>query len=158
MPKGSPEHQAAAWNLSSSALHDLRDEFSLRREFFDRLLLRVSKYSDRSENRLFQEFLHEQLVDMAGTELRNPNPDMSLWRFISYLSMAVKAHTETHEDLIGFMESYLEFSTIRNPKTKEAFFAARNYTNGVENMAGKPVAKDQIGEAVENSLRQIRPL
>lgn len=128
-----------------------KEEFQLRYDFLTQLIFQIdSKWGSEP----LQEFLEHQLLEMAITDASNTNP-IKAWRFYSYLSIAVREIPERREDLVAFIGGYLEFSGIREPKSPALFMNTRNYTNGATSQTARPVSREQLGEIVEQKMKEI---
>ncbi len=87
---------------------------------------------------------------MSATELGigtpNLHSDSDYWRFLIYLSVAIRELPEQIENPFKFIESYMNFSSIYNPKLPGEFRAQRNYFNSRKVEAGAPTTPDKIDE------------
>jgi hypothetical protein len=129
-----------------------RRERLLRQEFLDRLVFQIDSKFQGGEIR---EFLHQTFLEMSLTEASSGASDTSLWRFLTYLSLAIKTLPERGENLISFVEGYMEFSTISKPVRPDQFVSLRHYTNGTSSHpAEQAVDKTEVGDAVESRLEQ----
>lgn len=127
-------------------LNTRRSELNARREMIDRLIFAVdSKYS----NQPIQQFLEQQFLEMASTDLSEAR-DSRMWKAFTYFSIAIREVPEPREDMFNVIESYMNFSNVLDPKTPAEFLASRNYTNGVESVAARPVERGSIGDDVED--------
>ncbi|MCC7404995.1 MAG: hypothetical protein IT288_11415 [Bdellovibrionales bacterium] len=129
-----------------------RRERLLRQEFLDRLVFQIDSKFQGGDIR---EFLHQVFLEMSLTEASSGASDTSLWRFLTYLSLAIKTLPERGENLISFVEGYMEFSTISKPVRPDQFVSLRHYTNGTHSQpAEQAVDKTEVGDAVESRLEQ----
>lgn len=128
-----------------------RRERLLRQEFLDRLVFQIDSKFQGGEIR---EFLQQTLLEMSLTEASSGATETSLWRFLTYLSLAIKSLPERGENLISFIEGYMDFSTISRPVRPDQFVSLRHYTNGTRSQAAQPIDKSEVGDAVESKLEQ----
>jgi hypothetical protein len=105
-----------------------REESRLRNEFWDRLIYEVNT---RYKNQPAFEFLSSTLTDMAVTraqlEASKLGNERDYWFFLVNLAVAVKTKAEKIEDIVKFIESYLQYSTITSPKSVSGFRADDGY-------------------------------
>jgi hypothetical protein len=139
------------------ALKEKREELQLRRDFIDQLIFQVdTKWTAQN----LQTFLEQQLTEMALTDLAPASGNASasqteLWRFYLYLSIAIREIPEPREDLLAFVTGYMDFSTIRSPKSPLAFLESRNYTNGQMSQAANPAKREDVGSLVDRRLQEL---
>lgn len=62
---------------------------------------------------------------------------------------------EPNENLINFIEIYVEVSTISHPIPPEQFVNLRHYSNGKISLTAKPVAADEVGDVTEEQINSI---
>jgi hypothetical protein len=136
-----------------SHLQTQREEFLLRRDFMDQLIFQIdSKYGTQGAAL----FLERTLLDMAITELTASSPSKNeLWRFYTYLSIAIREIPEPREDLLAFMAGYMDFSSLRSPKSPLVYLSSRHYTNGAISQSARPVRREDVGSLVENRLKEL---
>lgn len=99
-----------------------KNEARLRGEFWDQLIYRVaSHYSSGSA----KDFFNISFLELARTELGSGTNKSEVtseyWFFLLNLHVALKTMSEKIEDPIRFIESYLNYSTISNPKPVSGF-------------------------------------
>jgi hypothetical protein len=136
-------------------LSSQRHELMLRQEFLDRLIHRVEGHYKEGGD--LRKVLIDQLSDMAVVEASDPQGDSSLWKFMTYLSIAVRDQAERSENLVAFIEGYMKFSSISKPIRPEDYVAVRSYTNGKDFYSAKSIAKEAVGEIVEKRLKELPP-
>lgn len=131
-----------------------RKELLLRQDFLDRLIFRLdSNYHGGS----LQVFFAAQLKDMTFLEATSSESNYhKLWKFLSYLATAVQEMPERNEDLASFIEGYMNFSTISEPKSPKEFMKTREYSNGKTSVAAQSVSREDVGEIVEQRLKQLK--
>jgi hypothetical protein len=130
-----------------------RSELLARREFIDQLVLAIDAKWNGSQP--LQAFLEFQLLDMAQSDLTNPRGSGPLWKFITYLSMTVREVPEPREDVIGVMESYMNFASVLKPKTPAEFLTSRSYSNGSSSVAARPVDRSTLGDHLEKRMKEL---
>ena len=152
----SPEQNQSQKNLETqlNKWAEERKELLLRQDFLDRLIFRLdSNY--RGGN--LQVFFASQLKEMTFLEATSSeSSNNKLWKFLSYLSTAVQELPERNEDLASFIEGYMNFSTIVEPKSPKEFMKTREYSNGKTSVAAQSVSREDVGEIVEQRLRQLK--
>jgi len=130
-------------------LGDLRQEFLLRQNFLDRLIFQVDSHYRGGD---LKAFLKLRTQTMAEIEVTSSHSDQSLWKFLTYLSLALNQTPEKGEDVLEFIEGYMNASGIRNPTPPTEYLAKRNYTNGTQAMMAAKVSREDLGELVEKQL------
>lgn len=132
-----------------TSLRTKLDEFKHRLYIIDRLIFQVdSKYSGQT----LKTFIEQNLLEMAYTEFLN---NESIWRFMIYLSVAVRELYNPHEDIVGFIEGYINFSTISHPRSPFEYLHEGNYTNGSQVSSGSPIPQEELGEAWEKHVEKL---
>ena len=155
--------QFDSWDKSLANLVDRRKELSLRRDFVDRLIFQIeSKWNSND----LRGFLTKQLMEMAFTEIAESRSQSAsqlsnMWRFLSYLSIALREIPDPNENLLAFIESYMNFSSILNPKPPFSFLEHRHYTSGPISTQAKSVKLEELGLTLEKRkielLQKIQP-
>jgi hypothetical protein len=130
------------------ALTVARTEINARRDFVDRLSVVIDGKWTGQE---LKEFLVTQLLDMSVTELTSAAPDAKLGKFLVYLSVAIREVSEPRENLIDFVEDYMNFATVLAAKSPTEFLLGRSYTNGTLSYSAQPADAAEIGELIEKS-------
>lgn len=137
---------------SLEALHEKREDYILRREFIDQLVLAIdTKWNGQP----LQEFLGNQLLDMAVAELSAVNRGPNISKFLVYMSVALREMPEPREDALAFIENYLDFAGIRSPKSPVDFLVNRSYTNGSISVSAQPADRKKLGDFVEKRLHEL---
>lgn len=150
-----PAAQKPGFEERAQKLAEQRKELVLRQEFLDRLVFRIdTRYKGDAD---LKAFLVAQVSDMAVVEASDAQGDASLWKFLTYLSIALKDQVERSENLASFIEGYMKFSSIRKPIKPEDYVSMRSYTNGKDSYSAKPVAREAVGDIVEQKLKQLPP-
>lgn len=130
-----------------------RREHLLRQDFLDRLSFQVDRHFQGGDLR---KFLEVKILKMAQGELSSSQPDTNMWKFLSYLSLALKELPERHEAPFAFIEGYMRFSTLLNPTRPTDYMSKRNYTNGMDFEEAEPMSADRVGEVVEEKIKEIQ--
>ncbi len=149
--KGKDQLQAHTLQLEKLSLR--RREFFLRQNFIDRLKFKIDKDYNGQE---MKNFLSKTILELAHEEALDSQGDFGLTRFCNYLSLAIKQIPERNENLLGFVEGYMKFSSILNPISPSEYLHHRSYTNGRDSYNAQPVARENIGEVVEERLQQLK--
>jgi hypothetical protein len=127
-----------------------RGELLARRQFVDQLIFLIdSKWNGQN----LQSFLEHQVLDMATNDLGAGEVDGKIWKFLTYLSIAVREVPEPREDVMSIVESYMNFASVLNPRSPADFMASRHYTNGSISVTARPASRDTLGDDVESRLR-----
>ena len=130
-----------------------RNEYIARRQMLNDLIFAIdTKWAAQPLN----VFLEHQFLDMALSDVNDPKSDLHTWKFLVYMSIAIREVPEPREDVINVIESYINFSGVLEPKSPALFLASRNYMNGSLSYSAKPVARDKVGDLVEAQLKQMR--
>jgi Skp family chaperone for outer membrane proteins len=142
------------FGASLDKLQAERREHNLRREFFDQLVFQVDTKWDGTQQ--LKEFFGQRLLDMALADLSgNPGESGALWKFEGYLSVALREISELREDSVAFIDGYIQFSTLSNPKSPYLYLSERNYTDGSTSIAAHPVSADKAADGLDKKLRAL---
>jgi hypothetical protein len=126
-----------------------QQEYVLRRDFIDRLIFQVdTKWNGHD----LQPFLESALLEMAANDLKDESGHATNAAFLTYLSMAVRELPERHENLVSFIEGYMNFSTLSNPKSPHQYLAERSYLNGAKTYLAKSVSRENVGDLVDAKI------
>lgn len=138
---------------SLEVLNDRRAELIARRTFIDQLILQIdSKWTQQP----LQSFLEHQLLEMARTDLIDTTgSEPRLWKFFTYLSVVIREIPEPREDLLSFIEGYMNFSSVLAPKSPLEFLASRNYSNGGVSISAQPATHEGAGDGLEKKLVEL---
>lgn len=134
-------------------LRQARKEHLLRQDFIHRLIFQTNSYYRGGP---LKAFLERSLTEMAEIEAKSPDGDTSLWKFLTYLSSALKNLASEDHDLFAVIEGYMNYSTLSSPKPPHDFLSQRNYSNGSYAVAGNPVSREEVGTLVEEQLKETR--
>lgn len=150
----SAERQLQSLTKRLQATISEKEELQLRYDFIGQLIFQIdSKWGSQP----LAKFLEYQLLEMAITEITSASKS-DLWRFYMNLSIAIRELPEKREDLVGFVDGYVEFSSMREPKSPVQYLNTRNYTNGAINQTARPVTREQLNAAVEKQLKELESL
>jgi hypothetical protein len=150
-----PSDKDIADTLSSRELEVLtlkRKEHQLRENFLDRMIFSIDRKYTKGP---WQGFLAQQVIEMASIEATSMGADVGFVRFCGYLSAALKRIPERSENLLAFMEGYIEFSTMMNPRPPSEYLRHRSYTNGRTAEFRQGVPKEVVGDIVEDRLARL---
>lgn len=138
-------------------LNNKKAEISARKDVLGQIIFVIET---RWSQQPIQGFLHEQLLDLASTNLAEGASANSqrLWKFLSYLSVAVREVPDPSENLLNFIEDYMRFSTVLQPKTPAEFLANRHYTDGTNSVAAEATGKENLGEFLEKREKEIEEI
>ncbi len=151
-----------AFEQTLEQLLSQKRELAFEQRFYDQLIFRIEKdYSGAN----LREFLVQALLVMAQNETSNATQEVNLTfvKHLTYLAIALRTLPEPNENLLSFLESYTEFSTIQQPKTPIDFVNQRNYTNGILTEMASPVPREEagsptVGLAPEKNSTEPSPL
>ena len=101
-----------------------KEELILQNQFWDRLFSRLQKAKLSGQQK---DFLAKVFLEMAHEELLTPQPNKSLWQFLTNLSFALTHSLDINENAFQFVVSYMSYSGIQNPKSPQSFLAERDY-------------------------------
>lgn len=133
------------------SLSRARKEHLLRQDFLDRLSFQIDSHYKGDD---LKAFLQMRLMEMARVESTSLNSEDSLWKFMTYLSVAVKELPERGENLLEFVEGYMKYSSILSPIKPGDFLARRHYTNGMSSVSSATAGRGELGEIVEQRLKE----
>jgi hypothetical protein len=132
-------------------LRTSRKEHMLRQEFLDRLILQVDAHFQGGDLR---QFLQVTLTDMARTDAMSTAADAGLWKFLKYASEAIKSLPERKENILAFLEGYMNRSVL-DPIQPQDYLNSRNYTNGSASEQGHPMDRDEVGDLADQRLQEL---
>lgn len=79
-------------------------------------------------------------MQIGGQCTGNTLPDPAQIRFLINLSTALRTMTEPIEDGAAFLENYIQFSSISNPRSISDFRSSQGYLNEVKPRTQTPEA------------------
>lgn len=132
-----------------SELKAKQKEHRMRQDFLDRLIFQVDAHFTGGDLRAF---LEPALKEMAKIDA--VSSDSGLYVFMRYAAEAVKRLPEQKENILSFLEGYMNRS-VSNPIPPKEFLATRNYTNGAESESGSPLSRDVVGDVADRRLQEI---
>jgi hypothetical protein len=136
-----------------AALETKRTELTARRDFIDQVIFTVdNKWTAQP----LKTFFESQFLDLAFNDFTDARGDGRMWKFMLYLSIAVREVPEPREDVVNVIESYMDFASVLNPKTPTEFLNSRNYTNGSLSVTAKHVDRAALGEYLETRLKELK--
>lgn len=141
-----------------SLLMAQQQEYLLRKDFYNRLTLQIETQSKAlTENSPIQDriFFSQILNAMTTHEANAKKRDASMWKFLSELTVALKSYPEPYENLLSFIENYVEFSSIANPQEHHQFAQQRHYSNGKLSVTAHPMNADEVGSVNEKQLEAL---
>lgn len=133
-----------------NTLKQAKKEHVLRQEFLDRLIFQVDTKFRGGD---MKAFLERTLVDMAKVDAVGAG-ESGLWKFLRYASDAVRRLPEQRENILSFLEGYMNRS-VANPVKPEDFLSSRNYSNGAKSESGSPMAREEVGAVADRRLKEI---
>jgi len=142
---------AAQIEAEVATLKVAKKEHVMRQEFLDRLIFQVDTKFVGGD---LKAFLERTLVDMAKIDAANTATENGIWRFMKYASDAIRRLPEQKENILSFLEGYMNRS-VSNPVQPEEYISSRNYTNGAASETGKPLARDEAGAYADRRLQEI---
>jgi len=124
-------------------------ERDLRIEFLNRLTFQVDrKYSDQD----FKSFLIETTSAALSAEEQGVTPQLEFnIEFLKNLSRSLSEVIEPSENILSFLRSFIEFSTLKNPQSFDAFADSRSYSNGLQAESARSMTLD---EAARQALQE----
>jgi hypothetical protein len=143
------------FKLKNATLVADRKEARLRRQFYDQVIFSVdTKWTSLP----LREFLEKEFISRAQNDIAADDRDDQiaadpLWKFYTYLSVAIRDLPEPREDLIAFIQGYVAFSSISSPKAPAAYVAQRAYSNGIVSQGARQRNEDELGDGVERLVR-----
>lgn len=150
------ERQLHTTTKRLAALREQKEEATLRYEFLEQLIF---QFDSKWTNQPLAIFLEHQLLDMATTDLTSAQVNRGeVWRFYTNLSVAIREIPEPREDLLAFLDGYMEFSSIKNPKSPLQYLSSRHYTNGAVNQMATSTNRDDISAGIEKRLKDLEAI
>lgn len=135
-----------------STLRTARKEHILRQDLLDRLILQVDANFRGGDLR---QFLQVALTEMAKTDAMSTNSEASLWKFLKYAAEAVSSLPERKENILAFLEGYMNRS-VSDPIKPQDYLNSRNYTNGSMSEQGHPMKRDEVGDVADQRLQELQ--
>lgn len=142
---------AAQVEAEVATLKVAKKEHVMRQEFLDRLIFQIDTKFIGGD---LKAFLERSLVDMAKIDAANTATENGIWRFMKYASDAIRRLPEQKENILSFLEGYMNRS-VSNPVKPEEYISSRNYTNGATSESGSPLARDEAGAFADRRLQEI---
>lgn len=148
-------------NWREQASHDpliSENERDQRLQFLDRMTFQVDRKFDNQELR---QFFVQITWEMALTDEMSENRVWSKQsQFLRNLSTSLKEVLEPSENILGFIRSYVEYSTVSQAKSLDDFANSRSYTNGheferAELMDANQAAEIAFDESPEAFLNEV---
>jgi hypothetical protein len=102
-----------------------------------------------------REFLGQALNKMAAIDATSSN-ESGLLKFFKYCSEAIQALPEKNENVLAFVEGYMNRS-VADPVLPQVYLAQRNYTNGSDSESGQPLTREEAG-AIANERTTQEPV
>lgn len=100
----------------------------LKAGIVDRMILAVDGHYVSGDLRLF---LAKHCEKMAQREVQNPkNLNSHVWRYLTDLAKVFERSKETPLSAITVLKSFLEYSSILQPKDPQGFVLEADYSNG----------------------------
>lgn len=131
------------------ALKATQHEHQMRQDFLDRLINQIDAHFSGGDLRAF---LEPALKEMAKVDA--VSSDSGLYLFLRYASEAIHKLPERKENILSFLENYMNRS-VSNPVPPKDFLAARNYSNGSQSEAGSPISREDVGAVADRRLQEI---
>ena len=141
----------ASYSREIEVLTLKRKEHLLREDLIDRMIFVIDRKYRGGD---WREFLSKHILEMASIESTSMNADVGFVKFCGYLSAAVKRVPEKSENVFAFLEGYIQFSTILDPRPPSEFIRHRSYTNGTTALYTKGVSAETVGDIVEDRLQK----
>ena len=153
LSKKMDEANTASLDDEMGTLKDQQKEHQLRQEFLDRLIFQVDTKFAGGDMRIF---LEHTLIDMAKVDaVSTANSENGLWKFLKYSSDAIKRLPEQKENILAFLEGYMNRS-VANPIPPQDYLATRNYTNGSASDSGRPLGREEAGTVADRRLQEMQ--
>lgn len=146
-------------NQDIQLLKAAQHEHSLRQDFLNRLIFQIDSKFHGGDLR---NFLEVALVEMAKVDALSQNGEQGsiqtgMWKFLKYSSDAIHKLPEKGENVLTFLEGYMDRS-IANPVTPDEYMNSRNYTNGSMSEAGNPLSREHVGAIADRRAEDIKKL
>jgi hypothetical protein len=105
-------------------------ENHMRIEFLNAFISSMDSSKDARIDapRILGEMAHKEILESVET-----NNDQKTWVFEIYLSIAIKEVMEPNEKFTEFVKSYINYSSLNEPRNPGEFSKSRNYLGGTLN-------------------------
>ena len=136
--------RASELEKSIESLRLAKNEHLLREELLNRLIFQIDTRFGGGDLR---DFLGKALNKMAAVDATSTN-ESGLLKFFKYCSEAINGLPEKNENILAFVEGYMNRS-ISNPMLPQEYLAQRNYTNGSVSETGSPMSREDAGAVAD---------
>jgi hypothetical protein len=110
-------------------LLDQKREESLRIELIDKVIFKIAEKNNKSIRENLPKALDEIALNEMAIGARSTNTDKAIVFFIMNLATALRTLPEPIENPLGFMDNYIQYSSILNPKPVSEFRMSQGYLN-----------------------------
>lgn len=142
------------FDLSLNQLMELKKELLLQLNIFDQFSHKIqNSFKKEDDLRLF--LIHLSLEMAKKNSEGYTQIDPNTIRFLAFLSVALRSLPERGENVIDFIEGYIQYSSVSHPKAPHLYFAQRHYTNGVVSEAAHPISKDKVGDIIDERINSL---
>lgn len=135
--------------FDETALKNAQQEHRMRQQFLDRLIFQIDTKFRGGDLR---NFLEVSLTEMTKSDPTAPS-ESALTRFLSYVAEAIHALPEKKENILSFVEEYMNRS-VANPVPPKEYLASRNYTDGMHSESGAGLERSEAGAYAERRLSE----
>jgi hypothetical protein len=152
-------NEIAMFGQALDQLNESRQETLARRDVIDQLISNVATKWDGNSS--LRELLQTSSLDMAVIESAADRQDngADTTKFFSFLSIVLRegfeGRAERPEDVVGFIDDYMEFASVLSPKLPTEFLKDRSYSNGIRAMGAKTASKVAAGDYADAMLKKI---
>jgi hypothetical protein len=129
-------------------LLDSKHEESLRLDLVDKLIFKISEKNPQDLKDALPKIIDDIVVAELSIGGRYTGGDRSLVPFLMNLATALRTRRESIENPLSFLENYLQYSSILNPKPVTSFRSEGGYLN--ESSAEKKELKKPTVEESEH--------
>lgn len=132
-------------------------ELLQRKDFLNRLYFQIDTHFSSSD---LKKFLIQRTKILATREITHPtNSKKSMWKFLHYLSVVLEANDD-NDDAIDFAITYMNYSSISNPKKPQTFLDSQNYTTDYQAQIFQHPKKIEIAQflQIKNNKPQTKDL
>ena len=131
-------------------LLDSKHEESLRLELVDKLIFKISEKNPADLKDSLPKLIDDLVVGELAIGTRYTGGDRSLIPFLMNLATALRTRKEPIENPLNFLENYIQYSSILNPKPVTQFRSEGGYLNESSSEKREVKKEEKESEVMED--------
>lgn len=133
-------------------IKERKHEYQMRRDFIDQVIFQIDS---RWNGENLRSFLENNLLEMASNDVKDEYGSASIAAFSTYLSMALRDLPERNENLVQFIQGYIDYSSLSAPKSPQNYLRERSYLNGSTAYTAADRRRDKVGDIVDRKIQSL---